>query len=136
SVFLDSSLLRSRDVNISLNLAEEHRHFEDEAGAFAVKKSAVFRSATLYGDWRDDWAGSNRWSLAYGIGKLNKDTPLDEALDELTANAAGRYRKANLEFSRLQDIGAGYSLFASISGQWADKNLDASEKFSLGGPNG
>ncbi|MEQ6330501.1 ShlB/FhaC/HecB family hemolysin secretion/activation protein [Pseudomonas chengduensis] len=136
SVFLDSSLLRSRDANILLNLAEEHRHFEDEAGAFAVKKSAVFRSATLYGDWRDDWAGSNRWSLAYGIGKLNKDTPLDEALDELTANAAGRYRKANLAFSRLQELGGGYSLFASISGQWADKNLDASEKFSLGGPNG
>ena len=38
SVFLNSSLLRSRDTNISLNLSEEHRHFEDEAGDFAVKK--------------------------------------------------------------------------------------------------
>lgn len=136
SVFLDSSLLRSRDANISFNLAEEHRHFEDEAGAFAVKKSAVFRGATLYGDWRDDWAGSNRWSLAYGIGKLNKDTPIDAALDQLTANAAGTYRKASASFSRLQELGGGYSLFASLNGQWANKNLDASEKFSLGGPNG
>lgn len=136
SVFLDSSLLRSRDANISFNLAEEHRHFEDEAGDFAVKKSAVWRSATLYGNWRDDWAGSNRWSLTYGIGKLNKDTPLDAALDQLTAQAEGRYRKATASFSRLQELGAGYSLYGSISGQWADKNLDASEKFSLGGPDG
>lgn len=136
SVFLNSSLLRSRDTNISLNLAEEHRHFEDAAGGFHVKKSAVFRGATLYGNWRDSWAGSNQWSLAYGIGELDKNTPVDEALDALTAKAAGTYKKTNLSFSRLQDLGGGYSLYGSLRGQLADKNLDSSEKMSLGGPDG
>jgi hemolysin activation/secretion protein/predicted porin len=136
SVFINSSLLRSRDSNISLNLAEDHRHFEDSAGGFSVNKSAVFRSATLYGNWHDDWQGSNTWSLSYGIGDLDKNTAADAALDGLTANAAGRYKKANVSFSRLQSLGYGYSLFGSVSGQWADKNLDSSEKLSLGGPNG
>lgn len=136
SVFINSALLRSRDSNISFNLAEDHRRFEDSAGGFTVNKSAVFRSATLYGNWRDDWQGNNAWSLAYGIGDLDKNTPADAALDALTANAAGRYKKANANFSRLQYLGNGYSLFGSLTGQWADKNLDSSEKLSLGGPNG
>ncbi|WP_017255347.1 porin [Pseudomonas tolaasii] len=136
SVFINSTLLRSRDSNISFNLAEDHRRFEDSAGGFTVNKSAVFRSATLYGNWRDDWQGSNAWSLSYGIGDLDKNTAADAALDALTANAAGRYKKANASFSRLQNLGGGYSLFGSLTGQWADKNLDASEKLSLGGPNG
>ncbi|MGY2374296.1 porin [Pseudomonas sp. SDO524_S393] len=136
SVFINSALLRSRDSNISLNLAEDHRRFEDSAGGFTVNKSAVFRSATLYGNWRDDWQGSNAWSLSYGIGDLDKKTPADAALDALTADAAGRYKKANASFSRLQYLGGGFSLFGSLTGQWADKNLDSSEKLSLGGPNG
>lgn len=136
ALFVDASLLRSRDANIGLNLAQEHRYFDDAAGAFEVRKSAVFRGLTLYGDWRDGWAGSNRWSLGYGIGHLDKNTPLDAALDALTAEAAGTYHKGTLSFSRLQALGGGYSLYAAISGQWADKNLDSSEKFTLGGPNG
>lgn len=136
SLFADASLLRSRDANIGLNLAQEHRYFDDAAGAFEVRKTAVFRGLTLYGDWRDGWAGSNRWSLGYGIGHLDKNTPLDEALDALTAEAAGTYHKGTLSFSRLQALGGGYSLYAAISGQWANKNLDSSEKFTLGGPNG
>ncbi|MDF0730769.1 porin [Pseudomonas entomophila] len=136
ALFLDASLLRSRDANIGLNLAQEHRRFEDAAGAFEVRKAAVFRGLTLYGDWRDGWAGSNRWSLGYGIGRLDKRTPLDEALDALTAEAAGTYHKGTLSFSRLQALGGGFSLYAAISGQWAGKNLDSSEKFTLGGPNG
>ncbi|WP_213941769.1 porin [Pseudomonas sp. dw_612] len=136
SVFLNSSLLRSREANISFNLAEEHRHFEDSAGGFTVNKSAVFRSATLYGNWRDGWQGSNAWSLVYGIGDLDKNTAADAALDDYTAKAAGTYKKTNVSLSRLQSLGYGYSLYASVAGQWADKNLDSSEKLSLGGPNG
>lgn len=136
SVFINSSLLRSRDNNISLNLAEDHRRFQDSAGGSEVDKAAVFRSVTLYGNWRDSWQGSNTWSLAYGVGDLDKNTAADATLDGLTANAAGHYKKANVSFSRLQTLGGGYSLFGSLTGQWADKNLDASEKLSLGGPNG
>jgi hemolysin activation/secretion protein/predicted porin len=136
SVFLNSSLLRSRDANISFNLSEEHRHFEDEAGDFSVSKSAVFRSAALYGNWNDAWLGSNLWRLAFGVGDLDKNTAADAALDDYTAKAAGTYKKTNVSFSRLQSLGYGYSLYGSVAAQWADKNLDSSEKLSLGGPNG
>lgn len=74
SVFLNSSLLRSRDASISFDLAEEHRHFEDSTGDYTVGKSAIFRSAALYGNWHDGLQGSNTSSLAYGLGELDKNT--------------------------------------------------------------
>jgi hemolysin activation/secretion protein len=136
TLFVTSSLLRSRDANINLSLADEFRHFEDRTAATKVKKTASFASLTLYGDWRDHWVGNNQWSLRYGQGHLDKDTPADDALDSVTARTAGDYKKLNLGFSRLQQLGGGYSLLGSISGQYADKNLDSSEKLSLGGPDG
>ncbi|AMB84770.1 hemin-binding protein [Pseudomonas agarici] len=136
TVYLTSSLLRSRNSNINLSLAQEWRRFEDRTAATKVRKSANFHSIGLYGDWRDGWLGSNLWSLRYGRGSLNKDTAADAALDRVTARADGSYTKANASFSRLQQLGNGFSLLGSITGQYADKNLDASEKLSLGGPDG
>jgi hypothetical protein len=92
-----------------------------------------------YGDWRDDWTGAqanNSWNVRWGLGHLNKETPNDAALDSFTAKAAGDYKKLNLAFSRLQQLGGGYSLLGAVNAQYADKNLDASEKMSLGGSNG
>lgn len=139
SFFINDTLYRSRKANINLSLAAEFRHFQDITSATAVNKSARFWSATLYGDWRDSLlggAGNNSWSLRYGQGQLDKETPNDAALDAITAKAAGNYQKANLSYSRLQQLGGGYSLLAAVNAQYANKNLDASEKMSLGGPNG
>lgn len=139
SFFINDSLYRSRKANLSLSLAAEFRHFQDITSATVVNKSERFWSATLYGDWRDNLfgaSGNNSWSLRYGSGQLDKESPNDAALDAITAKAAGTYQKANLSFSRLQQLGGGYSLLAAVNAQYANKNLDASEKMSLGGPNG
>ncbi|WP_431098803.1 ShlB/FhaC/HecB family hemolysin secretion/activation protein [Polaromonas aquatica] len=139
TVFLNAALLRSRRANINLSLAAEDRRFQDTTSATTVDKSANFLSAGLSGDWRDDWTGapaSNSWNVRGGLGHLKKETPNDAALDRFTANAAGDYKKLNLSFSRLQQLGGGFSLLGAVTAQYADKNLDASEKMSLGGVNG
>ncbi|EJL83794.1 hemolysin activation/secretion protein [Herbaspirillum sp. CF444] len=139
SFFINDSLYRSRKANVNLSLAAEFRHFQDITSATAVNKSARFWSATLYGDWRDNLLGAqgnNSWSLRYGRGQLDKETPNDAALDAITSKAAGNYEKVNLSYSRLQQLGGGYSLLTAVNAQYANKNLDASEKMSLGGPNG
>lgn len=139
TLFLNAALLRSRRTNINLSLATEYRHFQDTTGATTVDKSANLLSAGLYGDWRDGWLGSqasNSWNVRWGLGHLKKETPNDAALDRFTAKAAGDYKKLNVAFSRLQQLGGGYSLLGAVNAQYADKNLDASEKMSLGGSNG
>lgn len=139
SFFVNDALYRSRQANVNLSLAAESRHFEDITSATAVRKSARFYSATLYGDWRDSLFGApaaNSWNLRYGRGQLDKETPNDATLDTITAQAAGNYSKTNAAFSRLQQLGGGFSVLASVNAQFANRNLDASEKMSLGGPNG
>lgn len=139
SFFVNDALYRSRKANVNLSLAAEFRHFQDITAATMVAKSARFWSATLYGDWRDSLLGAqgnNIWSLRHGRGQLDKETANDAALDAITSRAAGNYSKSNVSFSRLQQLGGGYSLLAAVSAQFANKNLDASEKMSLGGPNG
>jgi hemolysin activation/secretion protein len=139
TLFLNAALLRSRRANVNLSVAAEYRHFQDTTGGTTVDKSAHVLSAGLSGDWRDDLVGApagNSWSARLGMGHLKKETPNDAALDRFTANAAGDYKKLNLSFSRQQQLGGGFSLLGSVSAQYADKNLDASEKMSLGGSNG
>jgi hemolysin activation/secretion protein len=139
TLFLNAALLRSRRANVNLSLATEYRHFQDTTAGTTVDKSANLLSAGLLGDWRDDWLGApanNSWNVRGGWGHLKKETPNDAVLDRFTANAAGDYKKLNLAFNRLQQLGGGYSLLGSVSAQYADKNLDASEKMSLGGANG
>ena len=45
----------------------------------------------------------------------------------------GKFQKFNLELSRTQNLSNGFSLFGRYSKQTANKNLDSSERMSLGG---
>lgn len=57
-------------------------------------------------------------------------------LDQSTARTAGSYQKFTLAFSRLQRVYGPLSFWSNFVGQLSTKNLDSSEKFSLGGPFG
>jgi hemolysin activation/secretion protein len=59
-----------------------------------------------------------------------------QSLDAVTAQSNGHYNKLAFSALRLQGMSAATSLYATISGQLAGKNLDVSEKMQLGGMNG
>ena len=61
---------------------------------------------------------------------------LFRSIDEANFKSAGNYAKLVLSGSRLQVLPNKDYLFYGVQGQFASKNLDSSEKFSLGGPNG
>jgi hemolysin activation/secretion protein len=69
-------------------------------------------------------------------GKLNLSGSPTEASDASTTRTAGAYSKVRYALSRQQQVSTGLSLYGSLSGQWAGKNLDSSEKFYLGGSSG
>jgi hemolysin activation/secretion protein len=72
-------------------------------------------------------------SMTQGVLTLASANQVD---DSTSARTAGDFNKTNLDFARLQSIPGNYTLLVRVSAQWADKNLDSSEKFSLGGANG
>ena len=133
-------VLRARDASFYVGGAYDARHYFNEtvASTTSDKKANVVTLAGS-GGFRDfaGGGGISNYTLAVSLGQLNLDgyAP-DRALDDTTARTNGGYTKAAYSFTRLQRLGQAVSLYGALSGQFASKNLDSSEKFILGGPFG
>jgi len=55
-------------------------------------------------------------------------------VDAATAHAQGSFSKWTANFFRLQSLSARDALYLTLSGQWANSNLDPAEKMVAGGP--
>ena len=132
--------IRSRNFNLYGQAAYDWRDFQDRVGSTATVTDKSTRAATLTlnGDARDALLGGgiSVFSLAYNGGRLNIETPAARTIDDATARANGRFDKWNLNLLRMQSLSERLSAYFSLSGQKANKNLDSSEKFILGGANG
>jgi hemolysin activation/secretion protein len=136
---LSYPLLRSRAVNLSATLsADQKKFFNVSGGATSSDYSNVPISLGLSGSSFDAWGGggANALSVVLTEGKLNLSGSPTEASDASTTRTAGTYAKLRYALSRQQQLSEGLSLYGSLSGQWAGKNLDSSEKFYLGGSSG
>ena len=140
SVHWQHNFKRSRDVNIYGTVRFDFKSLEDEAKgmAYSNPKSAHNWVFGVNGDSLDRFwtGGKNTFALNYTHGDLSIDDEMQRVYDTATARTAGQFGKWNLELTRLQHISERVSLYLSYQRQWATKNLDSSEKFSLGGPNG
>lgn len=140
TVFVDQSIIRTRNHNLSAQLQYDSKDLEDKIDAFGSNsdKDSELYTLTLGGDWRDQFLGGGvtQWSLAYTKGELNIHSYLDQIIDSVTAQTAGDFERWTPSIMRLQNLGGNWSLHAQIHGQFADKNLDSSEKISLGGAYG
>lgn len=128
---------RSRNVYLSANL--DHKVFENWASDTLTSR---YTSDTLVlgltGNAFDrlGGGGANSGSLSFVQGRLNLAGSPNQAADAASTRTAGSFSKLRYSISRQQALTGEWSAFASLSGQQADKNLDSSEKFYLGGPNG
>jgi hemolysin activation/secretion protein len=100
------------------------------------RKSRVL-SAGVAGDHRDSIGGGGltAYSLTLAAGNLDIQTPAARAEDAITARSNGSFQKLSFYAMRLQRLGGPVSIYGSINGQAASKNLDISEKMELGGMN-
>ena len=142
SGFVQYPFLRTRQMNLSGNLGFDLKRLSDKidsVGAVTDKNARSLRFS-LTGDSRDQWkgGGANSFSLALTRGDLEIETPAARAFDQGVGGrfTEGAFGKLNYDVSRQQVLYDSLGLFVSLSGQLASKNLDSSEKFSLGGPTG
>lgn len=142
SVYALRPLIRSRNNNLYGQLAYEARTFQDRIDntipPSVTDRKADVLMASLYGDHRDNLGGGgiSAYSLIWSIGNLDIQTPVALAADAASARTNGSYNKLAFTATRLQRVTNLVSLYGSISGQVASKNLDSSEKMYLGGMNG
>ena len=133
-------LIRSSASNVYASFNAEKRDLRDEVRSTGTQtdKSANVATLGLNGDWRDSLLGGGITLASLGLtsGKLDIDSQDAAELDAVAAKTAGSYSKWAWSLERQQAIAKGITFSASLRGQQASKNLDSSEKFSLGGPGG
>ncbi|WP_170305797.1 ShlB/FhaC/HecB family hemolysin secretion/activation protein [Pseudoduganella ginsengisoli] len=135
-VELQYPLLRARQANASLALAWERKDFNNvSGGAVTTRYKVGVLSAGLSGS-ASDAAGSNSGSVTMSSGGLDLDGSPNQSADAATTRSAGRYAKLRFSATRNQTLGAHWHGVLQLSGQYASKNLDSSEKFYLGGASG
>ncbi len=86
------------------------------------------------------WQGSaqHQWSLAWHTGSVKLDrSPADAAADAAGRRTEGRFSRLAGGYTRQQAIDAGWSWALSMDAQSnLGRNLESSERFSLGGADG
>lgn len=137
SVFGSYPLIRSRSNNLNAGLTYDDKTFQDKVDSTSTvtdKKVRVLMPS-LYGDSRDSLGGGgmNVYSLTWYTGEVDIQTPAARAIDAQTAQTNGHYDKLGFSVMRLQRVTDTISFSAALSGQFASKNLDSSEKMGLGG---
>jgi hemolysin activation/secretion protein len=132
-------LIRTRLKNLYLNANLDHKTYDNQANAATTTRYGVDSlSLGLLGNLFDKLGGggANNASITLSSGQLDLGGSPNQAADAAGAQTNGAFSKLRYSASRQQVITDDLSFFAALSGQWANKNLDSSEKFYLGGSNG
>jgi len=138
SLWAKHPLLRSRDVNLYGQLQFDSLQLRDRIDASAIKTDRSLENWTLSlaGDARDTFlsGGINTWALGWTAGRVSFDNEAAQLADAGAARTQGGFSKWNANLVRLQNLSPKNALYLAFSGQWANGNLDASQKMSVGGP--
>ncbi|WP_024850185.1 ShlB/FhaC/HecB family hemolysin secretion/activation protein [Hydrogenovibrio kuenenii] len=134
-------ITRSRQKNLYASATLDYQSLEDKQNAATIRdRKYTNLTLELNGDNWDRWraGGLNNYGISLTLGDLDrKGNQTDYNYDQSTAKTQGFFTKLNLNASRLQKLTHRSSLLMKANLQpYASGNLDSSEKFSLGGPNG
>ena len=126
--------VRSRNLNLFLLAAVDAKRYSDRVAALATQKRVDDVNLGLSGDFRDSlFSGSvNTFEANLMQGRLRYPEGLPAGNDD-----DARFTKLTLSVSRLQNLLSNRLLaYLTVRGQWALHNLDSTEQFRAGGPNG
>jgi hemolysin activation/secretion protein len=136
---LNYPLIRQRQQNLFLRLGADIKDLTDEIGAADSNVKKRVKGLGLGWTWerRDEMLGGGYWASSGTLyhGSLSIRDPQSLQADQGLGgrHTEGGFTKLTFQFSRLQAIIPRHSLYLALGGQWASKNLDASEKLALGG---
>jgi hemolysin activation/secretion protein len=138
SLFASYAIIRSKDRNLNVQWTLDQKNLSDRLGsALPTEKHATASIISLRGDFLDaQGTGQVSYTTQWTRGNLNLRSQEAVEADRITAQSRGRFDKLAYALTYQKAVAADTVLHLNVNGQWASKNLDASEKFSLGGPQG
>lgn len=136
SLWAKHPLVRRQDVNLYGKLQYDRTTLRDRNGLAATDRTVDNWALSLAGDERDGLleGGVTTWNMSWTSGDVGFDDALAQAADAASARTEGGFSKWNLNLARLQRLSSNNTLYLALSGQWANGNLDSSQKIVAGGP--
>lgn len=116
-------------TNLATTGVVEGRTSDYRLNVYAITLSGEYADSVLAG-------AQNSASINLGGGNVNLNGSLNQAADLANAHTDGSFARLRWNLSRNQFLTDTISLTLSGSGQFANGNLDSSEKFYLGGVSG
>lgn len=138
-VDLSIALLREKDTQLSLQFAFDQKRFRNEAANEVQSQytgSALTSTISGSASQNQNSTTSGNMQLVWGSINLSGSTAFHISSDASTVQTAGNYAKLKFNISQKYDFDANNTGLISLQSQFANKNLDSSEKFYLGGMQG
>ena len=136
SLGLSYPVRRSAQSNVSVVATLQNKSLRDQLGAFdsdEKKTSRTFVATAQLAQQSGNLTIDGSVNFTAGTLRLQGDAATNDQASG--RGSAGGFAKWNMDLAALRGFGDGSTtLFAKISLQQSDGNLDSSEKFSLGGP--
>ncbi len=133
-------ILRSRTANLWAGADYNWKNLWDNTNGIQTDNKFVnVVNVHLYGDRLDTILGGGYSTVSAGLAGGSLDLSADSSnliADQKTAGTNGAYGKFLYGANRLQKVYESLNLFVGVKGQVAMNNLDSSEQFILGGPDG
>ncbi len=132
-------LLRARSANFNLLANLDHKAFDNWTNTGSTNRYTIDVASFSLNVNAFDGMGSggvSNASLALLAGKVDLTNSANQAADAASSQTEGIYHKWKLSLSRNQSVTDELSLYAQYSLQGADRNLDSSERLTLGGASG
>ncbi len=137
TAYVTQPLVRARTLSVTAQIQYENKNLRDDYGVFDIRrdKNVGLWTFGVSGNSQDGLLGGGRngFSVMFGVGRLRSNDPFEA---DALKKSIGSFAKLNVSALRVQALGRRLELYTQFSAQLASRNLDESEKFSLGGPYG
>ncbi|QKE37343.1 ShlB/FhaC/HecB family hemolysin secretion/activation protein [Ferrovum myxofaciens] len=137
SAWARQPFIRSQTVNLYGQAEFDYKRLSDQTITTLTNRHLDNGVLSLNGDERDGWlsGGVGLMNASWTGGRVNFDNTQALSVDAHGGLTAGTFGKWTGNMNRLQNLGGERAqLYLSLSGQWAQKNLDPIEKLVVGGP--
>ena len=137
SLFGQTPLYHLTNRSLTLRYGYNYRDLNDDITAFDLegKKHTHSIYAGIAGTQRM-YRGTLTYNANLTLGRLSYDSEYSSILGALSQTDEGTYAKLEADLTTVQQLGNATDFLVKVSGQKASRNLDSSEEFYLGGPNG
>ena len=130
-------LFYSRLMRVAASAQFNRSRYADVTNGFESQRQVQSGVVGLSGEWTSASKASAFWRMNWTHGDVDLSAnPSNQTDDAEGLQTQGRYHKLNGNLTLVQVMDSGQQWWLTLNGQHSFKNLDSSERMSLGGAQG